>query len=281
MLQTAEKLVGNLFELGHSVTFPSDKCPVCGKRYTTYKALKTHILLKHPESFAVEGQPDNSVDHTQQYCFQLVKFLLLNRCLTHAIKAGNGEQLSLLMKHFTLYFKQLGYKNYALACFEHVAQIQMFLSPQTRELVMHECFVNDRGGKMANKAMDLDLEHQNRFFKQHFTLHSKEPSPKVLDRLSKSQDELQSVLERYVQQFSIKSYSAIRHANPEVYKGDVTIIKQYLRSRDIFTNRPGRSPTSTKVKEAAHNPLLLIDMYNLRDWMRTCLTRMVDQRIYK
>ena len=106
------------------------------------------------------------------------------------------------MKHMIIYFHALGYKNYANACFEHVAQTEYFLSERMRELVIHEAFVNNHGKAMSNMATDLDIEHRVKFFKSHFTLQSDDPSQKLLDRLSKAQDKLQLVLEKFQRQFN-------------------------------------------------------------------------------
>ena len=65
-----------------------------------------------------------------------------------------------------------------------------------RELVIHEAFVNNQGKAMSNMATDLDIEHRAKFFKSHFTLQSDDPSQKLLNRLSKAQDNISSHMDK-------------------------------------------------------------------------------------
>ena len=118
-----------------------------------------------------------------------------------------GKILSLLMKGMIIYFHALRCKNYANACFEHVAQTVFFLSERVREQVIHEVFANNQG-----KAMSLDIEHLVKFFKSHLTLQSEDSSRKLLDRLSKAQDKLQLVLENVDRQFAITRYISSKKA---------------------------------------------------------------------
>ena len=83
----------------------------------------------------VEGQAVN--DNEYYYICELVKMLLIKKTMDIAIKDGNGSLLSIIMKHMMLQYHHLGYKNYALACLEHVAQVQLFLASSTGSLCEH------------------------------------------------------------------------------------------------------------------------------------------------
>ena len=261
--------------------FPSDSCPVCQKKYANYRTLKSHITTKHPDRCLVEGESSENVDITLNHTHQLLKVLLIKRCLDYAIQTGNGKHVSIIMKHMVLYYRQLGYNNYALACFEHVAQCELFLSDRLRELIMYECFVNNTGKKMDNKAMDLDLEHCNKFFKEHFVLKSSEPSQKILDRLSLSQDMVEIILNNFYSEFKMQSFTAHRQVNEQLYKKDVLKLFEFIHSRNVFVHQATRLPLSNKLKEASHDPLLLIDVFDLKQWFRNSLLRMANQRFLK
>lgn len=277
----AELLLKDMFESRKLRELPSDKCPVCSKQYKHYASLKQHIIKNHPETFIVEGENVEESDSVNSHTQQLLKVLLMKRCLDYAIKTANGEVVSLLMKHMMLYFHKFGYRNYALACFEHVAQYGLFLSERTRELIQQECFVNNRGGPDNNLAMDLDLEHSNRFFKDHFQLKTNLPSQPVLDRLSLSQDKLEKVLARFNKEFHIHRHSPLRGMNTEIYKKDVKTLQQHLSPRHIFQHEPGRTLRSRKLLEASHDPLLLVDMYELKQWLKNSLQKSCYQRFLK
>lgn len=259
----------------------SDRCPVCNKHYKITTNLKNHIVTAHPEMYVLDpcdGREDDTVTaHTRQ----LIKVLLLKRCLDFAIKTADGQTLSLLMKQMTLYFRHFHYNNYASACFEHTAEIQLLLSPRMRKLIQQEAFVNNRGGATNNLAMDLDLEHSNRFFKDNFTLKSNDISEAVLERLSFAQDKLKQVIDSYAKEFGIHRHTAKRHMSKEDYNSDVEKLRRHLSTRKLFTEVKNRKMHSVKLMQASHDPLMLIDMYNLKQWFKTSLARCVNFRFLK
>lgn len=280
---SALKTLENILQLEKTCTrvLPSDKCPVCHKQYVNHNTLKKHIIDKHPGTFILEGEEAGSQDSVVAHTHQLLKVLLLKRCLDNAIKSADGAFITTIMKHMMLYFRKFGYKNYALACLEHVAQCQLFLSEQATELVQQECFVNNRGRAMTNMPMDLDLEHSNKFFKEHFTLRSNEPSQPVISRLSLAQNKLQLVLENYKSEFRIYRHTPLRRIDTDKYKEDVLKLHQHLSLRHIFEAEPGRTLYSTKMMIAGHDPRLTMDMYELKQWIRNSLNKMADQSFYE
>lgn len=266
-----------------NMALPSDLCPKCGKRYKNYRTLKSHITTKHPDynvnidEVALPPESDLVNNHT----LQLLRVLLIKRSLDFAIQSGNGETLSLIMKHMILYYRQLGYTNYALACLEHVAQCNIFLSPRLSTLIKHECFVNNAGKKNRNMAMDMDVEHQVRFFKENFRLCNQEPSEAVLQRLSLAQDMVEKMLCNFHSEFQIETHCAKRVCDENSYKRDVLKMSKYLEGRHVFINSPGRLLKSDKLKDASFDPLLLIDMFDLKQWLQMSIQRMSCQRFLK
>lgn len=275
VIDAADQLVTQMYDR-QRICLPSNKCPICAKTYKHYPTLKKHISEKHPQHLpTVVSSEEGDIQYSQTV--QLLKLLILKRCLDFSIKAGNGHLLSLLMKHMMLYFHHLGYKNYALACFEHVGQSQIFLSPRMRELVVFDCFVNNTGKPLHCTAMDKDLEHANLFFKQSFRLASSMPSPDLLDLYSKAQDKLEMVQTHFFRQFGVQDFSADRTTNTETYKRDVHHVLKHLQKHDVLTITPSRSFHSEKLNKAANDPLLQLDMFKLKEWFKLSLTRMSEQ----
>lgn len=176
-----------------------------------------------------------------------------------------------------LYYHQFGYRNYALACFEHVAHCQLLLSERMKALITQECFVNNRGKSDTNLAMDLDLEHSNHFFKDHFLLKSHIPSQPVLNRLSLAQDKLERTLDSFYTQFNIKRNTPLRLINSDAYLTDVKKLQQHLSPRSVFTKQLGRKLYSPKLMKASHDLLLTIDMFELKEWLKKSLRNTCDQ----
>lgn len=234
------------------------------------------MLKKHPDSSVIEGEDEN-VDLLYNYTHQLLKALLIKRAMDWAIKTGNGDVLTLLMKVMILYYREGGYKNYALACFEHIAQVQLFLSERNRELIRYDCFVNHRGKSNTNMAMDLDLEHSNKFFRDNFQLKASTPPQKLLDRLSFAQDKLECVLNNFFKQFGIRTHSQERRVDQEIYRTDIQKIKQHLLASTVFIHSPKRRMFSAALMKASHDPLTTVDMFDLKQWFHQCLQRMTEQ----
>ena len=272
---TAQTLLNVLYPAKQAKEFPSDNFSLCGAHYKSYVALKKHIISAHPGSMAIEGH--TVTDTVHGHTSELIKFLLLKRCLDWTMKMGHGDYLSLLMKHFMLYFRQLGCTKYALACFEHVAQQQLFLSERMKVLIRQECFVNNLGRRDSNMPMDLDLEHSNKVFKEHFTLSRSEPSEKCLARLSLAQDCLQEILINFYNQFQLEDYQARRQVSKSKYDEDVNKLVKHLKPSNVFMKQTGRRHYSEQLRRASHDPLVLVEMYDLKQWMANRLKIMQDQ----
>ena len=182
---------------------------------------------------------------THQHTKLLLRLLIIKQAMDISIHNGDGEILTLIMKQMMLlYFKEAGNTKYALACFEHVAMIQYCLSPYMKELVVHECFVNNLGRRDTNLPMDLDQEHQNKFFKDHFTLNRSEPSKKVLDRLSLAQSTVQTVLTNFEDGFGLEHHSKRRAINEEAHNKDIKKLYLHLKEKKY-----GYCCTGTKAQD--------------------------------
>lgn len=280
--EAAMALLGEIFASRRAIKLPAEHCPLCNKMFKSFKTLKDHISVKHPEQCIIEEHSNEKTDFVLKHTQQLLNVLLIKRCLDYAIKSGNGEHVSLLMKHMVIFYRQLGYRHYALACLEHVAMCQLFLSDRCKEMVMHECFVNNQGRRNTNMAMDLDLEHSNKFFKDNFTLKHHAPSKPVLERLSFAQDMVQKVTENFYKQFKIHKASATTAMNREKYESDIKTLHSYLKPRKLYTkDGNGRVLQSRKLMIASHDLLLLVDVFDLKQWFHNSLLRMCGQRFLK
>ena len=271
-----QQILNDIFKC--SLELPSRSCPVCSRSYKDMTTLRKHIIMKHPETYPLEGHSSSTTDSVLSHTQQLMKVLLMKRCLDYSIKTANGRVLSLLIKHMMLYFHHFPYKNYALACFEHTALVQVLLSDRDKALIEQECFVNNMGRRTTNLAMDLDVEHCNRFFKEHFHLKENTPSQHVLDRLSLSQDMLDKVLAQFWNEFGVSRHSSIRSINADSYQSDVRKLQEHIGPLQLFELKVGRKMHSAKLLAASHDPLLLVDMYQLKQWLQKSFTKLCDQR---
>lgn len=215
------------------------------------------------------------------HTLELLKMLLLKRCLDNSVKIGDGDTLTLLIKTMLPYFRALGCKKYALAAFEHTAQQQVFLSPKMKAIARQARFVNNLGRADSNLPMDLDVEHSNKFFKENLRLSKGEATAKVLNRLSKSQDKVMVLDSTFVHSFAIQIYSARRKINASKYEQDIEKLKLELRGIDVFSPHPGRRHCSDKLNKTSCDMVNRLDVNDFKDWMMERFSRMKDQQFYK
>ena len=248
-------------------------CPLCGK---TFKGLRQHMMKSHEvDTRPVVPSATDQRDCVHEYWTQLIRLLLIRSALTAAVHAGDGDVLCRVIKYLHLYFRRLGYPKYALATFEYVAQVQLFLSPQQRETLMYERFVNRQGRPGCNMPFDLDVEHSNKVFKQFFTLHRGEPTDQMVRRISASQDIISQLIQVHTDNWQTNAtIRSSRRRNEETYQSDVEVLAKRLGELEVLSPTPGRRFHLDTLNNASHDPLQTIDMHALRLWYCTRLKDM-------
>ena len=267
-----------------TMTLPANtKCPVCQKtEYKTHNGLKRHMNKYHPGMQTSESNNDSSTSSLFNHTIELMKMLLIKRVLDNAISVGDGETLSIVIKHMLLYFYKLGASNYAICCFEYTAQQQIFLSPLMALLVRQERFVNNHGGARRNVPIDLDVEHSNLWIKTHGRWTARgEVSEKVLNRLSMSQDSVIEIISKFLESFDQQSYFKRHSVDPEKYKSDVNKLLKHLKPVQIFKCSSEKTLFNKSLEAKSGNLLGETDMYKLRFWFRERLRHMKDELFYK
>ena len=283
MRSEIKQLLSSLYT-GSTPTLPdTNSCPHCQKQYKSYQGLSTHVKSSHPGSLCLTQGQQAQVhgDKVNSHAKELLKMLLIKRVMDNAIRLGDGTTLALVIKHMLIYFKQLGCTKYSVAAFEFVAQQQIFLSDRMATAVRQDRFVNNQGRTYTNIPIDLDVEHSNKDFKENFRLSLGEPSQKVLDRLSKSQDYVINILTSFRSSFQLQDYEARRTVDQAKYQEDVDKIVRHLTSANVFAVVPGRTLHSEQLNNAAADILANIDLYKLKHWLTHRLAIMMDQPYYK
>lgn len=163
-----EHVVYSVPELGHTAPTSNDlKCRVCQKAYKRPTALKKHEEEKH--GIVDISQPateqSQTVDKVRNYTHQLLILLLLRLDHNDSIKHGDGERVIRLYKYFCLYFKVSNCPKYSFAMLQLQAQVNALLSPSLAHSLTWNRFVNHQGKPDTNHPMDLEIEHDNKLFK--------------------------------------------------------------------------------------------------------------------
>lgn len=260
---------------------PDGSCHICRKHFQTYQGLEAHVKRDHIGADTSPIVSPSTTDEVYLHTQELLKMLLLKRLLDISIKAGDGETLSLLTKHFMLYFKALGASKYGLAMFEYTAQQLYFLSPKMKLALKQERFVNNQGHLHSNIPMDLELEHSNKFFKTNFRLSQGEVSEKVINRLSKAQDTLVPLLNNYREDFNISRHNSKREINKEKYDLDVSRVARHISGVDPYVIIEGRKLHSTSLGQQSRDIIETMNLHKLKYWLVDRYSVMKDQPYYK
>ena len=152
--------------------------------------MRPSALRKHEENVhnyrnenpAEPVQTTSTEDGVYNYscCSLLLGLLRLNQ--NDAIKFGDGKRLMHIYKYMYLFFKVSGCTKYALGVLETLAQVSCLLTPRLAEQLTWNRFVNTKGTKDGNYPMDLDLEHDNRLFKDNVNTHHGKVTEAVVAR---------------------------------------------------------------------------------------------------
>ena len=110
-------------------------------------------------------EQSQKVDNVRNYIHQLLILLLLHLDHNDTIKHGDGGRVIGLYKYFCLYFKVSNCPKYSFAMLRLQAQVNSLLSPRLAPSLTWSRFVNHQGKPDTNHPMDLEIEHDNKLFK--------------------------------------------------------------------------------------------------------------------
>ena len=101
-----------------------------------------------------------------------------------------------------LFYKVSGCPKYAYWTLETLAQVHCLLTPKLAEQLTWNRFVNTSGTIDGNYPMDLDLEHDNRLFKDNVTTYHGKLTDAIVTRSCLSMGTLDEIIKNYDKQTS-------------------------------------------------------------------------------
>ena len=99
-------------------------------------------------------------------------------------------------------------------------------------------FVNHQGAIDANHAMDLDIEHDNKSFKNDCHFYRGEITDKSIDRESRSMEKSDAILYNFDKITSVKKPSG-QHTRMSIEE-DIMLLVEHIKP-DVFTKTQGVS----------------------------------------
>lgn len=255
------------------------KCRECGKTYVQPKSLQNHEMKVHGITTytPITTSTTEKIDHLHNYTTQLLVFLLLRLNHNDAIKLGDGARVVRLYKYFCLYCKVSNCPKYAIALLELQCQVNCLLSPRLAHSLTWNRFVNHKGQIDTNHPMDLDIEHDNKYFKDDCHSYRGEITDRTITRVSRSIETSECIVQKFDSMTNVKrpSGSHTRLSTEE----DVGRLVGHLLPIKPFSKVPGRAHASFPCME--HSILDKLDMDKLRVWLIHSTKKFGNSHIYK
>ena len=275
-----EHVVYNVPELSHTAPTSNDlKCRVCQKAYKRPTALKKHEEEKHGIMEAEQLASEQSLkdDKVRNYTHQLLLMLLLRLDHNDAIKYGDGDRVIRLYKYFCLYFKVSNCPKYAFAMLQLQAQVNALLSPRLAHSLTWNRFVNHQGKPDTNHPMDLEIEHDNKLFKNDCLSYRGEITEKTLQRVGRSTMPSDEILKNFDKTSEVKRLSG-QHTMMSTEE-DVLTLVDHLIPAQVYSNIPGRAHSA--FEEMPNSLLDTIDCDKLKTWISQSLKKFSLKHYYK
>ena len=99
--------------------------------------------------------------------------------------------------------------------------------------------MNHQGAIDTNHAMDLDIEHDNKSFKNDCHLYRGEISDKSIDRESRSMEKSDAIPYNFDKITSVKKPSG-RHTRMSIEE-DILLLVEHIKLEDVFKKTQGVS----------------------------------------
>jgi hypothetical protein len=256
-------------------------CHLCDKVYVRRGNLVRHYNTVHhitpPETSQNTAKDDTSQDYKHNYLRSALPLLLLRANHDDAIKYADGDRMERCHLFLLPYFKVTSCPKYAFATLELLTQLRCVLSPRLAFRLKWNRTANTKGGIGNNHPLDLDVEHENKVFKDHITTYRGEVTENIIHTVSRSVDTSELLSQNFEKVTRVKQQSG-RHKSGERVSDVHTLVRQYLPA-DMFSVIPGR--THAAFPNHAANPLSSLKVDKMRDWMKACIKKHAMKHFYK
>jgi hypothetical protein len=216
-------------------------------------------------------------DHLYNYTHQLLILLLLRANHNDAIKLGDGARLIRLYKYFMLFFKVSKCPKYALAMLHLQAQVNCLLTSRLAHSLVWNRFVNHQGKTDTNHPMDLDVEHDNKYFKNDCHSYRGEYTEKTVNTIGRSTGKSEEIIKNFDRTTTVQRPSG-KHSRIST-ECDIKILVEHVCSAEVFKSIPGRCHSA--FPDVSHNLLEKLNMDKLHQWMKSSLKTFGKKHFYK
>ena len=216
---------------------------------------------------------DFVLNHTK--CALLLCLLHLNH--SNAIQMGDGSRIMNSNKHLYLLYKCHNCPKYAYGMLETLVQSNVLLSERKAYELTWNRTVNHRGAVDTNHPNDLDIEHQNKVFKDQAHSYRGVFTEKAIYRVSRSAVTTDKILTNYDKVMKVFRPSG-KHTATNINDDILTLIRQ-IHERNVYSFIPGRSYVG--LQDIAANPFNRLDGDALREWISSSLKKFAQEHFYQ
>lgn len=124
--------------------------------------------------------------------------------------------------------------------------------------------------------MDLEVEHDNKFFKNDCHSYRGEFTEKTVNRIGRSTESSEEITQNFDRTTSVRKPSG-RHTRLST-EDDVKALVQHVCSSDVYKNIPGR--VHSAFPTVSHNLLEQIEMDKLHKWLKVSLKKFCKKHFY-
>ncbi len=125
--------------------------------------------------------------------------------------------------------------------------------------------------------MDLEVEHDNKYFKDDICAYRGEITEKSVSRVSKNTQITESIIKNFDKITHIKCPSGV-HTDASIQDDVMPLVDQF-KGLELYRKIPGRHHTAfPKIKD---NILEGLDMTKLKDWITKSLASFGRKHYYK
>ena len=171
----------------------------------------------------------------------------------------------------------VGNTNYSNGLAETLIQIQLLPEKLSESLVWNR-FCNTRGKLNSNIAIDLYMEHENKYFKEQLKTYRGEYTQAPIDRISKSQSALNVILRNH--DTSLSTRKPASHGTDPVSSEDIRKLVKVYGPANLFTTVDGRQHSADLVM-TRRNIMTSLSSGETEKWLWNKIHDMKGAHYYK
>ena len=208
--------------------------------FCRHESLKHGISLENiaDEEESTVTEYEKSTDGVYHYHSVGLQCGLMVWNMMDAVKEGDGDRVVRCYKLMLLFNYKFGHTKYAFALLLFFANIYALLPEKEAYLLIHNRFVNKKGTKGGNIALDLHMEHLNLDVKKLLSAMGGKITEAAAQRCARSLTVMNAVMDSIYNECD-KLHRSGYHGNKAISETVLSIANDLMQG-NVFTYTPKR-----------------------------------------